>query len=159
MSVKITVSGEDEERAAVVEVLRGALAVESETRPYPNQDDPGSRVYLRAAPKAGQADAEAPERSQAQDAQAVRDLESQPWYPLQSGDVLLLWSPIQGETYLAADDHGEALLTLVSANHIAAEQLVGGGGISVQELWVETKPTHLSVVRAGQVIHGNPRPV
>ncbi len=123
--LRITVSGEEPARDAALNVLKTGMDVSSVSRPYPNREDPGARVYVHARPRPqGPMPADAP-LVLAQDAKrrrdlgaelailtgAQRDLESQPWLPLQAGDVVLMYLPDAaanggplGETYLAVDD-------------------------------------------------------
>jgi hypothetical protein len=104
-----------------------------------------------------------------------RHLRAQPWYPLQPGDVALCWLPGigHGNTYLATnqgvDPDGGPILRQVSSTTQAAqpsdaERLDDSLGDSERdsereslfELWFEAGPATLTVIRAGQVIFGQP---
>ncbi len=49
--LRITVSGEEPARQAALSVLLAGLDVSSVSRPYPNRQDPGARVYVHARPR------------------------------------------------------------------------------------------------------------
>lgn len=92
---------------------------------------------------------------------AGADLESQPWYPLQPGDVVLLamtsGPEYYGETYVAEPDEfngPDLALRRVSAtmDNGAPEDW----SVSFYDLWFEAGPDVLTVIRAGRVVFGRP---
>lgn len=183
--LKIRISGDDHARETALAALRSALTVTSVSAPYPNRNDPGARVYVEADLPAAAPDSPL---SQATDAKrrrdlgaeieiltaAGRDLESQPWMPLQPGDVVLTYQPDSGltyaklsETYLAVDDgFGWIELRQVAASytnemsaavdlHASASQ-AEAPTCSIDDLWFEWGPATITVIRAGTVVYGNP---
>jgi protein involved in polysaccharide export with SLBB domain len=86
---------------------------------------------------------------------ANADLESQPWYPLQPGDVVLLAMPggpeFYGETYVGRNDGFETVLECVSAT-----EAVQAVEVSFYDLWFEAGPDVLTIIRAGRVVFGTP---
>lgn len=83
------------------------------------------------------------------------DLESQPWYPLRPGDVVLMSTAdgAIGETYLGVDDGFETALSCTSST----EDTVSEAPIPLHDLWFEAEPSTLVVIRAGRVVFGKPR--
>lgn len=143
--LRITVSGEDQDRDTALSLLRSVLTVSEISRPYPNRHDPGARVYLRATAPTPCAPAASP-LALAEDAKrardlgreigvltvAGRDLEAQPWYPLQGGDVVLTYMPDSAlaggplsETYLAVHDGIEVRLREVANSYSAQLDTAG----------------------------------
>lgn len=84
------------------------------------------------------------------------DPESQPWYPLVAGDVVLISGEGGlGETYLAEpDDLGEMTLRRVSADYDDGRP--ADWQITFCDLWFEASPDALTVIRAGAVVYGVP---
>jgi len=144
--LRITLSGEDQDRDTALTALRSVLTVTEVSRAYRNRHDPGSRVYLRAtAPAPGTLPASPLEL--ADDAKRARelgreldvltaaghDLEAQPWYPLRPGDVVLTYMPDSSlaggplsETYLAVDDGFEVRLREVANSYSARLDTAAG---------------------------------
>ncbi len=194
--LRITVSGEEPARDAALNVLKTGMDVSSVSQPYANREDPGARVYVRARPRPqGPALADSP-LSLAEDAKrrrdlgaelailtgAQRDLESQPWLPLQAGDVVLMYLPDSavnggplGETYLAVDDpdgFGVGLRQVSTSYTTPAPADADQEDhedqddespsqareylYSIEDLWFEAGAATLSVIRAGAVLFGTP---
>lgn len=86
---------------------------------------------------------------------ANADLESQPWLPLQPGDVVLVALPggpeFFGETYVGRYDSFGTVLECVSATE--AVQTVE---VSLHDLWFEAGHNVLTIIRAGRVVFGTP---
>jgi hypothetical protein len=148
MAIQIRLSAPGPELDAAVEAVHRAFTVVSVSGRRDNRKgDPGERLHIVATgPAAG-----GPESSplaQAEDAKRRRDLgaeigalqagerelKTQPWYPLQPGDVVLCTLPPlvageepYGETYLAAADDdprltdidGGPMLRMVSGTDLA----------------------------------------
>ncbi len=94
--------------------------------------------------------------------QAAEDnLEAQPWYPLQAGDVVLSASAEDvgiGLTYLAEADERSASgvsLRLVSVTGADASDIADEDEhFPFTDLWFDAQPGTLTVIRAGHVVHG-----
>ncbi len=87
---------------------------------------------------------------------ANADLEAQPWYPLQPGDVVLValsgGPEFFGETYVGRNDSFETVLECVSATEV-----VQSVEVLFHDLWFEAGRDVLTVIRAGRVVFGTPQ--
>lgn len=167
--------------------LREVLTIPGQSsQDYPNRrhagaGQPGCRRYLESAgtrTSRTRPEPTLPPRAAAEQAKARRDLggelgalmaadadlETQPWAPLQAGDVVLCSSPARdevpaiGETYLAIDGDtdlaGHAMLRPVSTTY--RQTCDDDEPLAFYDLWFEAGPSSLAVIRAGAVIHGTP---
>lgn len=95
-------------------------------------------------------------------------LESAPWYPAQSGDIIhvhysaLGSEPAWGETYAVVADAHDSLI-LRALHHSSPDPDVGFGffapGLAdepLMDMWMEAGPKALTVVRHGRVVHPAP---
>lgn len=101
---------------------------------------------------------------------AGRELESAPWYPLRSGDLVLVHYeatptlPAYGETYVIGDVGG-GLKSMQLISHTYDGELDGMVGhcaveaadCPIYEAWFEAGPHRLTIVRDGQVVHDGGR--
>jgi len=165
LDVRVIATREAADQAAAR--LAELLDVDRQHGPYPSRKTPGHvRYYLTARLRPRWAD-EAP-LAQVEDRKAARDLagelaaitghwaqmEAQPWWPPQPGDVAI-GHPDPGDpnpygaTFLAVawPRSGEVRFRVVSST--AADDATPRGGYSIEELWFEWPA--ISVVRAGTV--------
>lgn len=194
MAVQIRLSAPTAELDAAVEAVRRAFAVTSVSgRRRNTKGDPGERLHIVATGPAAAGATQPSPLAVAEDAKrsrdllgelsvlqaADRDLKTQPWYPLQPGDVVLCTlPPLQpdqepyGETYLAdpagaADVDGCPMLRMVSTTDLgdvdedqavdvedeSAGQTWTPAPCSFYELWFEAGASTLTIIRACRILH------